>query len=87
MKPYYLDVLEKRVPGKDLARELLRRIKVRVVGAADHGRQVWTPADVIDADGRALELALSPDRATLFVKGHGGLMLVDVKAWKIRQHW
>lgn len=56
MKPYYLDVLEKRVPGKDLVRELLRRVKLRLVGEPDHGRQVWTPADVIDADGPELSL-------------------------------
>jgi len=56
MKPYYLDVLEKRVPGKDLVREILRRVKLRLVGETDHGRQVWTPADVIDADGPELSL-------------------------------
>ena len=56
MKPYYLDVLEKRVPGADLARELLRRVKRRLIGETNHGRQVWTPADVIDADGPELSL-------------------------------
>ncbi|MBI4370946.1 MAG: class I SAM-dependent methyltransferase [Elusimicrobia bacterium] len=56
MKPYYLDVLEKRAPGGDLARELLRRVRRRLVGGPDRGRQVWTPADVIDADGPELSL-------------------------------
>ncbi|MBI3565962.1 MAG: hypothetical protein HY079_12250, partial [Elusimicrobia bacterium] len=56
MKPYYLEVLHKRVPGKDLVFELGRRVKRRLLGEADHGRQVWTPADVIDADGPELSL-------------------------------
>ena len=56
MKPYYLDVLERRVPGKDLVREVFRRALKRLVGEKDHGRQVWTPADVIDADGPELSL-------------------------------
>lgn len=56
MKPYRLEVLEKRMTGADLVRELLRRVKARVIGAPAAGRQVWTPADVIDADGPELSL-------------------------------
>jgi len=56
MKPYYLEVLEKRVPGRDLIRELARRAWRRVAGRPDAGRQVWTPADVVDADGPELSL-------------------------------
>jgi hypothetical protein len=56
MKPYYQEVLAKRVPGKELIYELARRVKRRLVGEQDHGRQVWTPADVIDADGPELSL-------------------------------
>jgi SAM-dependent methyltransferase len=56
MKPYRLEVLEKRMTGADLLRELVRRAKARLTGAASHGRQVWTPADVIDADGPELSM-------------------------------
>ena len=56
MQPYHLEVLRKRVPGKDLVRELARRVKRRLVGEPNVGRQVWTPADVIDADGPELSL-------------------------------
>lgn len=56
MKPYYLEVLSKRVPGKELVRELFRRVRRRLVGEPGHGRVVWTPADVIDADGPELSL-------------------------------
>lgn len=56
MKPYYLDVLEKRVPGKDLVKELVRRVARRLAPSVDAGRQVWTPADVIDADGPELNI-------------------------------
>jgi len=55
MRPYYLDVLERRVPGKDLVRELFRRVRRRLVGEPP-GRLVWTPAQVIDADGSELSL-------------------------------
>ena len=56
MRPYYLDVLEKRVTGKDLLRELFRRAKARLLPAPKADRQYWTPADVIDADGPELGL-------------------------------
>jgi len=55
MRPHYLDVLEKRIPGKDLVRELFRRVKRRLVGEPG-GRLVWTPSDVIDAEGPELSL-------------------------------
>jgi YVTN family beta-propeller protein len=48
--------------------------------------QLTRPAgDSLDTEGRALDLALSPDRATLFVKTHTGLLLVDTKTWQPRQ--
>lgn len=56
MKPYRLEVLEKRMTGADLLRELVRRAKSRLLGAPSANRQVWTPADVIDADGPELSL-------------------------------
>lgn len=56
MKPHHLDMLRKRVPGADLVRELVHRARRKILGEADHGRQVWTPADVIDADGPELSL-------------------------------
>ena len=55
MRPYYLEVLERRATGKDLVRELLRRIRRKLMGAPA-GRHVWTPAQVIDADGPELSL-------------------------------
>jgi len=56
MRPYYLDVLERRVPGRDLLREVWHRLRRRLFPAARDDRQIWTPADVIDVDGPELNI-------------------------------
>jgi hypothetical protein len=57
MRPYYLDFLEKRVATKDLLRELIRRLGRKISGGKrGAGRQIWTPGDVVDADGPELSL-------------------------------
>ena len=55
IRPYYLEILERRVSGKDLVREFFRRLRRRLSGPSSD-RLVWTPASVIDADGPELSL-------------------------------
>jgi DNA-binding beta-propeller fold protein YncE len=49
------------------------------------GQRVDPAGDVLTFSGRAVDLALSLDRATLFVKTDEGLLVVDTAAWRIRQ--
>src|SRR5436309_6036080 len=48
--------------------------------------QALSPAgEAVSFAGRPIDLALSPDRRTLYVKDNRGLVVVDAEAWKIRQ--
>lgn len=48
--------------------------------------QVLRPAgDALSFGGRPVDIALSPDRHTLYVKDNRGLVVVDADAWTIRQ--
>ena len=39
----------------------------------------------LEFNGRPVDLVLSPDRRTLYVKDNRGLVVIDVETWKIRQ--
>src|SRR5579871_5460782 len=47
--------------------------------------QMIQPAgDTLTFGGRPVDLALTPDNKTLFVKYEQGILVVDAEAWKIR---
>ena len=48
--------------------------------------QVVRPAgQTCTFDGRAIDLALSPDGSTVFIKNNDGLTVIDAKTWTLRQ--
>ncbi|MGQ9879802.1 MAG: alkaline phosphatase family protein [Armatimonadota bacterium] len=48
--------------------------------------QLERPAgDTLQFGGRPVDMVLSPDGRTLYVKDHRGILVVDVEAWKVRQ--
>ncbi len=48
--------------------------------------QLLRPAgDSLQFGGRPLDMALSPDGRTLYVKDNRGIVVVDVETWKVRQ--
>ncbi len=48
--------------------------------------QLLRPAgDSLQFGGRPLDIALSPDGRTLYVKDNRGIVVVDMEAWKVRQ--
>lgn len=49
-------------------------------------QQVVHPAgDAVSFGGRPVDLVLSPDSKTLYVKDNRGLLIIDTEAWKLRQ--
>jgi YVTN family beta-propeller protein len=49
-------------------------------------KQLVRPAgQVIEFGGRPVDMALSPDRSVLYVKGNRSLLVVDAKTWTIRK--
>ena len=49
------------------------------------GQRVAPAGEVLTFAGRAVALGLSPDQGTLFVKASSGLLVVDARAWRVRQ--
>ncbi|WP_306601502.1 bifunctional YncE family protein/alkaline phosphatase family protein [Geothrix sp. 21YS21S-2] len=49
------------------------------------GQWVEPAGDVLTFPGRAIDMALSEDGATLFVKTDRGLLVVDTGGWRVRQ--
>jgi len=48
--------------------------------------QLLRPAgQSVEFGGRPIDLVLSPDRRTLYVKDNRGLVVIDVDSWKVRQ--
>lgn len=48
--------------------------------------QLVRPAgDTLQFEGRPVDMVLSPDGRTLYVKDNRGVVVVDVEAWKVRQ--
>ncbi len=49
------------------------------------GQTVHPEGEVLAVPGRPVDLAVSPDGGTVFVKKHTGLAVLDVKSWRLRQ--
>ena len=49
------------------------------------GQDLHPAGDSLEFGGRPVDLVLSPDGNTLYVKDNRGLVVVDAAAWKIRQ--
>jgi YVTN family beta-propeller protein len=49
------------------------------------GQTVRPAGEVVEFSGRPVDLALSPDGETVFVKNLKGIVILDVKSWRIRQ--
>lgn len=65
------------------------RTPVGPAGGGSHRtptRQIVKPAgDSLTFNGRPVDLALSPDAATLFLKDNRGIVVIDTRTWRIRQ--
>src|ERR1017187_176108 len=49
------------------------------------GQAVRPAGQVVAFSGRPVDLALSPDGGTVFVKNNKGIVILDVKSWQVRQ--
>ena len=66
--------------------------RVEQVGLVEGGGHITSTYQMLHPAGQSLEfggrpvdLVLSPDKRTLYVKNDRGLVVIDVEAWKIRQ--
>ena len=51
------------------------------------GQTVRPAGDVLAYAGRPVDMALSPDGKTLYLKDEKGLVSIDMASWKMRQQW